>query len=189
MLSSNQLVIIKYLLNTHSAGGMKFWENTPKMWSLPFGNLWSKAIESLTCDNMLLLWLSVDKTKAEIQSSSELQLNLLLAILLKFWIFCFTLCQLSNECSSYPLRLSKALVSSVKSTRALPTGLISFFIFSTALCVSFKVFITLSGNSSYAYFPPTITKTLSFWGLKTYFFTFGFVMLLPADSIISLIIW
>ena len=44
MLSINQLIIIKYLLNTHSAGSMKFREYTAKTWSLPFGNLWAKAI-------------------------------------------------------------------------------------------------------------------------------------------------
>lgn len=44
MLSINQPIIIKYFLNTHSTGGMKFWENTPKTWFLLFENLWSKAI-------------------------------------------------------------------------------------------------------------------------------------------------
>ena len=42
--STGSIFIIKYLLNTHSAEGMKFWENTPKTWSFPFGNLLSKAI-------------------------------------------------------------------------------------------------------------------------------------------------
>lgn len=97
MFSINQLVVIKYLLNTHSAWSSERTHQRHGPYPLGTCNLKQFGLPLVTicsgCD-------SVDKTKVEIQSVSELQFNLLLTTLLIFQILCVTLCCLKSECDS-----------------------------------------------------------------------------------------